>query len=410
MKMIRLYAIDKKGKVRVFKGLAFEDPVEPRYIVSTDTGILGGNLTNNKIIISKGKQKRSMKEQADFQLQSLVNEKIDEGYKSFEQLLQRFQDTEVRDFEAWSQLEPQEDVMTVNYLYTTLKIKYNTNSMWLPLPMLAEKWKEKKKSVTYPRLVQPKLNGMRCLSIYEKRVKLLSRGGQLIKMPHIEEALRPFLEQFPHIQLDGELYRHGMPLQYITGIVKLEDPEQFHRKLPIEYHIYDVAIENMNQATRQVMLSAYNFNDPSIKIVKTVTTIGEVATKAWHDQFVADGYEGAMVRDPDAFYLFGFRDACLLKMKEFIDEEFEIIGGNVEDGDIKTFVFILKNNIDDQEFRAKPTGTLEDRAVWWDNLAHYIGKKATVRYQERTQGGLPHQAHLRHKDTEILIEAVRDYE
>lgn len=412
--MTRLYAVDKKGKVRVFKGLVFEqmDSNGEIYVISTDTGLLGKQLINHKDVVTKGKQKRSVKEQAEFEFASKIKEKTDEGYKSFQQLIQRFQDTEVKDFELWSQIEPQEDVMTINYLYTTLNIKYNTNSLWLPLPMLAEKWKDKKKSVKYPRIVQPKLNGVRCIAVWDEglqQVILLSRGGQVYQMPHIARQLKPLLQAFPKVQLDGELYLHGMPLQNIYGIVGLEDIDQFDRKECLEYHIYDLAVERMNQATRHTVLSAYNIPAPSIHIVKTVTAIGEIAVKAWHDQFVADGYEGAIVRDPEAFYQFGFRDSCLLKMKEFLDEEFEIVGCSLDEN-IESFTFKLKNNIDDQLFDARPTGTLKDKAEWQRHIDSYIGQKATIRFQERTQGGLPHQAHVRHKDTPLLMEAIRPTE
>ena len=45
-----------------------------------------------------------------------------------------------------------------------------------------------------------------------------------------------------------------------------------------------------------------------------------------HDAFVAAGYEGAILRAPDARYATGARSAARLKYKRFDDEEFKIVG------------------------------------------------------------------------------------
>ena len=45
-----------------------------------------------------------------------------------------------------------------------------------------------------------------------------------------------------------------------------------------------------------------------------------------HDEFVAAGYEGAILRAPVALDATGARGAALLKYKRFDDTEFEIVG------------------------------------------------------------------------------------
>ncbi len=404
--MITLYSLDKKGKIRVFKGevsLSGELLPNTAYI-HTYTGLLGGNLTKKTKTINDGKQNRSVNEQAQFELDSLVFEKVDEGYKSKEQLAIRAEELHYA--------FPSD--LSISDLFERLEIKFNTNKYWLPLPMLAEKWKEKKAKVKYPRLVQPKLNGVRCIAVlHEGIVKLLSRGGQVYRMPHIEAALLPFLISNPTLQLDGELYNHGMPLQQISGIVRLEDEAQFDRKLPIQYWIYDLAIPNVTQDIREELRidKYYPFFKESevVRFLWTETAKSEADVDRLHNEFVADDHEGAIVRDPEAYYQFGFRDACLLKVKEFIDEEFEIVGSEVDPNKgIESFVFILKNNINELTFKARPTGTLEEKDIWRQNMPKYIGKKATIRYQERTQDGLPSQGHVRHKDSTILMEHIRE--
>lgn len=408
--MKELYAIDKKGKIRVFQvDIVLAGPSQPNtaYIKSA-TGLLGGELAVKTTTVAQGKQGRSVNEQAQFQADALYLEKVDEGYKSLHQLEQRY--CEIRGFSYPNPNHSPE--LKVKAIYDNLNITYNTNSMWLPLPMLAEKWKDKKKSVKYPVLVQPKLNGVRCIAVWENgEVVLLSRGGKKYIMPHISKALMKHFAGNPNTQFDGELYKHGTPLQYIAGIAKLEDEAQFDRKLAIQYHVYDLAMPTVKQAGRMFALSAYDLGKDYIHYVDTYTANSEQEVKEFHDKFVDQGYEGAIVRDPDATYQFGFRDQCLLKVKEFIDEEFEITGCEIDPHKgIESFVFVLKNNINDLTFKARPTGTLEEKEIWRVGNRNFIGKKATIRYQERTQDGLPHQAHVRHKDTPMLIEAIRDYE
>lgn len=418
--MVKLYSLDKKGKIRVFEiEVELTGPTSPNTAyIHTKTGLLDGQLTTKKTTITEGKQNRSINQQAELESESLIKEKKDEGYKSEDMLIARILHLKGEKERVWI------EGSSIDLLFATLSIKHNTNQYWLPLPMLAEKWKDKKKSVKYPAFIQPKLNGVRCIAKWvddKEGVVLLSRGGQKYIMPHISKELEPHLQYKPEIQLDGELYRHGMPLQTIAGIVKLEDESQFHRKLAIEYHIYDTAQEGLIQHSRLSAVDAYVqvFNCPFIKKVDTNRVLSPSEVQLWHDQFVAKGYEGAIVRDFNGFYQFGFRDSCLLKVKEFIDEEFQIIGCDIDESKgIESFVFVLENNISAPDayggttltFKARPTGSLEDKQIWYTNIAKYIGKKATVRYQERTKDGLPHQAHVRHKDTPLLLEAVRDYE
>jgi len=397
--MTELYAIDKKNKIRVFKlEVELIGPTSPNTAyIHTYTGLLGGNLIYKKEPITVGKQKRSINQQAEFVANSTINEKLDEGYKSRDQLRDKT-------FIASSDIAA---------YYELGGIKYNTNRNWDTLPMLAEKWKDFKKKVKYPVAVQPKLNGIRCVSKWKNnKVVLLSRGGQEYIMPHIATALHDVLSKNPNLELDGELYLHGMPLQKINGIVQLEDETQFARKLPLQYHIYDLAIPILNQTQRLDLLkSGYEFDPRVISIVSTKVAFKEDEVQTYHDEFVKAGYEGAIVRDLHATYQFGFRDQCLLKVKEFIDEEFEIIGCEIDGNKgIESFVFVLKNNINDLTFKARPTGSLEYKDIWRTNINEYIGKKATIRYQERTQDGLPHQGNLRAEKTKMLVEAIRDYE
>jgi DNA ligase-1 len=79
----------------------------------------------------------------------------------------------------------------------------------------------------------------------------------------------------------------------------------------------------------------------------------------------------------------------LLKVKQFVDEEFLIVGAEENKGRQKGQCTFICKTADGKEFKAKPMGTDETRRAYWENKDKYIGKHLTVRYFERTEGGVP---------------------
>lgn len=377
----------------------------------THTGVVGGTLKPNTKSVLSGKQGRTTLQQAEFMLESEYNEKLDEGYKDFDTVASYFSSMfPTFDFSSPSfyNLNTGDKFL---FMLKKLGYTYNTSSNWTPLPMLAEKFKDVAKKLVFPMFVQPKLNGVRCISLWSithNKVLLCSRGGQYYDIPHISNALGELCRN--GWVFDGEIYSHGVPLQKISGDARRGS--FIEKQSYLEYHVYDLAMPKMTQAARLETL--HNLDDRfvfPVKSVKTLRVASKEEAKKAHDTFVVEGYEGAILRNPEGEYQFGFRDAVLVKMKEFIDEEFEIIGSEVDaSGAINTFVFILKNNKDDKTFKARATGTQEYWDIWKQNTHKLIGKKATVRYQERTVDGLPHQAGVRSELTTPLVEIIRDYE
>lgn len=96
-----------------------------------------------------------------------------------------------------------------------------------------------------------------------------------------------------------------------------------------------------------------------------------------HQQAITEGYEGLVLRDPTQPYKCGSRDR-MFKVKEFTDDEFEILGivDGLRDEDL---CFLLKTK-EGNQFKAKPIG---DRALkdWYrNNINSLIGKMGTVKF------------------------------
>lgn len=393
----RLYALDKKGKLRYFD-INISNKTS-HYLIETRTGIVNGNGAKPIVtLVSSGKGKRSLEEQAILQANSLYTSKLDEGYKSAQAL---------KDYAAAYDISI--EGLDIPQQFEKLKIRYNTDQSWRPLPMLAEQWKKGKKTAIYPGFLQPKLNGVRCIALYDKdenNVVLCTRGGKTFSIPHIEKQLEPWFKVNQNIILDGEIFCKGKRLQEISGAARSAKKESDW----LEYHLYDLVHPRLDQTVRldalskivETLVDAYNTTH--IHLVPTELVKSEEQVKAWHDLYVEDGYEGAIYRNPIAPYAASFRVDSLLKIKEFIDEEFEIVGCKVDPdktvGD--SFVFELLNNVNDKTFFARPTGTRQEKEFWYSNIEALKGLKATVRYQERTADELPHQGHLRASDSECL--------
>ena len=271
------------------------------------------------------------------------------------------------------------------------------------LPMLAqtyskiEKGKEKgrKKYMKFPCYVQPKLDGVRCLSNVEDADEIptyLSRGGkEFDTLEHLNtevEEIFPF-DTLNVAHLDGEIYCHNeITFQDVVAAVKKKKNENTPK---LKYYIYDIATLDMTFEERKTKLEQL-FKGQKLEhlvLVPTYEVNSEAEIIKYHEQFVEDGYEGIIIRNKDGQYCFDHRSNDLQKWKNFIDKEFKIIGGKEATGeDSGTVVFILDNG-DGQTFECRPRGSRELRREWFKNLESLKGRWLTVRYQNLSDSGIP---------------------
>ena len=276
----------------------------------------------------------------------------------------------------------------------------------LLLPMLA---KDNPKDLVFPCLVQPKLDGNRCLAFWDgDRIKLTSRGGKEWTVPnHINEQVAKVLPK--DSMFDGELYIHNVPLQTINSYIKKERTETSL----IEYHIYDMPIVNgkdnlpfedrwksLLKATEPrvagfgIRVDLSIFAGINLKVVMTETCYSLEEVKVFETKCVEDGYEGAIARNKHGIYTFGYRSKDLIKFKTFQDAEFLVVGcvdgvGKMEE----CAVFKCQNDIPTNgeylTFECTVATTMEERSRMYKERDKYIGKKLTVRFFNRTLDNKP---------------------
>jgi len=258
-------------------------------------------------------------------------------------------------------------------------------------PMLAHKYKDRKKYIKWPAMVQPKLDGMRCIAQMTKDGGLLltSRQGKdlypvLSTNEKLIEAIKAWMT--PGQILDGELYYHGWSLQRITAAAKKSRDDT----MLLQYWVFDNATpgDKMFINRWEVTTGGPVALKSPLYLLTTKKVTNEEQMLKWHGKFVDMGYEGTIIRNIESVYLHGHRSNDLLKYKDHLTEEFQIIGINTEFQDIsgkhyECIMFRCKTK-DGAEFNVRPRGTLEHRQELLKIGNKFIGQPLTVRFQTYT--------------------------
>jgi DNA ligase-1 len=227
----------------------------------------------------------------------------------------------------------------------------------------------------------------------------MSRGGkQWNCCQHIIDELEQVLPK--DWVLDGELYIHGSTFQEITKLVKttklLAKPESVN----VEFHVYDVPRAGYEQtelggstwSNRKIsveLIDEFVENCKSVKVVRTDFAAHEEDVYELQSEYLEEGYEGAIVRERDGEYKFGYRSNKLLKVKNFMDEEYEIVGFTTGVGRFEGCCIWICETADGQSFKVVPQGTMDLRKETFNNADKNVGKWLKVKYFELTDDGIP---------------------
>lgn len=248
------------------------------------------------------------------------------------------------------------------------------------LPMLAKDFKKESHKVKYPCYGQPKLDGMRALG--RKNNPLISRKGKEINtMSHIQEELD---NMYVIDCFDGELYAHGLSFEENMTIIKKYRKGQTEN---VKYHVYDMVYPKLPFSSRYTILSELVVNLKHIELVTTKVINNLEELTEFHKENIALGYEGTIIRHSEAGYAINKRDTQLLKYKDFLDMDLEIIDITPNESNPKhgTPHFNLKG----KAFKAGVKMSHEAREDLLTNKDKYIGKIANIRYFELTDDGIP---------------------
>jgi len=255
----------------------------------------------------------------------------------------------------------------------------------LMLPMLAHPWKDRKHALTFPLDVQPKLDGCRCLFDGER---MWSRQGK----DFLPDVYNHLTFRVPDgVVIDGELMLPHDTFTFQQTMSAIKRAQDVSRNL--QYHVYDVYLRDEPDATfqrRNEVLRGLLSGRPDLVIpVQTELVTTEAEMLRWHSEFLQDGYEGTIVRNPSGIYVPGHRSVDLLKHKDFFDEDFTIVGVGEGTGKFAGVIMFTCRTPEGREFDCGLVGSLDRRKEMYARRDEFVGKTLVVKFQEKTTDGIP---------------------
>lgn len=295
---------------------------------------------------------------------------------------------------------------------------YRTTADGSMLPMLAKVYDNTNNKlfnkVSY-FIGQWKINGLRCFVSAEVntndmfkpvRLKFQSREGTYWNnLNNLEDYLLSVIDHKllnkmieEHYILDGEVYLPGHTVNEINHFVK--DLNCTENKF-IQYWCYDIAIEDTIQYKRSNILVYYqpknikifNTKEEHLSNTERFIVLPDVeigsdweATTA-RNNYIDLGFEGLIMRNPNAEYQYGKRNLSMIKYKKSTDGKFTIV--NIYPEGVKRSnipLFLLKNDVNDATFEVHIGGNQDYQSSFLreDIKRATIGKQMYVEYGERS--------------------------
>ena len=263
-------------------------------------------------------------------------------------------------------------------------------------PQLAHKYDDYQDEIDWGSkvYVSPKLDGLRC--IITKDGAFSRNGKRFVAFPHIWREMRPLFERDRDLIFDGEIYSHEFKHNFdkIISLAKktkptkddLEESEKYIQIWLFDYPSCGGGYHDRYTALKELVLKHfYDSRWIRVCIHKLVTSHNEVEEKL--ASYLKDGFEGLMLNQDHPYQQ--KRTKAVLKYKKFLDEEFKIVGITEGVGNRSGMFGYATLAKDGKTFDANARGNEELYAKILKNKQKYIGKMATVRYQNLTPDGIP---------------------
>lgn len=294
----------------------------------------------------------------------------------------------------------------------------------LAWPLISKKTKKDKKTgketieivdrtpkVKLPVMVDRKYNGMR--QVCSIRGPFSRKGEEIKSAPHIYNAVTPQIQKIPDLVLDGELYNHEYrhKLNELISIVRTNadhriTPELLsHSERIVRYYVYDgygfttsdgkEITEDTPCRERRDALKSLLKEIPYVVVVPYVMCATMAEAKKEYGEYIDDGYEGAILRNPSAPYQH-VRTDDLIKLKPYEDMEVIILdiidpGSGNWGGCGKTASVRMSNG---KVFNATFKGGYDNCVKILKEKDKWIGQKVTITYNGWTGLGTPNYAQI----------------
>lgn len=383
--MIYLINKDSKGKFRIAH-LSYEW-TEDHFVIHRETYQLGGKHTQQPDkTVYRGKASRTIKEQVTLEFNHLVKEFCDKGYKKLDKIPEEYSNSELEEIVG----------------------AYTTGADGVIKPMLAKQ----ESKVTNRNIFEKewyasrKIDGLRVL-IYlgnDGKLHTASRGAMNYDaaMSDILEhpTLIKLLKKNPWLILDGEAYNKNYKLNELSGIARTQKVAKDYEIL--QFYWYDIVLVNKTFKDRLTIMESiknalnlkfdpyHNFSDNELRIqfVPQILISGWDNIMQLHNDYVEDGWEGLVIRDPLKTYGPNKRTSAMIKIKKYQVETYKVV--DIEQGlrlyDDMCFILEMPNG---NLFKAKPIGNHEQKVEYTDNFdKFYKNHLGDVKYFSKSEHGV----------------------
>jgi DNA ligase-1 len=268
--------------------------------------------------------------------------------------------------------------------------------------------------IIFPATAQPKYDGIRSLRTEEGQ---MSRTLKMIPNVFVRQVLDLLHENEDLSGMDGEIvtYTNGIrdTLHQVQSKVMSAEGE-----FDFVFHVFDlwgISSEGYTSRLAKITERIHSIGSPYIQAADAERVEDLDALKRYEDKLVKDGWEGAIVRDPEGTYKFGrstVNEGKLLKVKRFTDSEAVITGmvermhnqneatkdalghtkrssakaGKVPAGDMGALQLRWPNGV---EFELGTGFDAEQRKQFWADRDKMQGLTVTFKYKDVGPNGKP---------------------
>lgn len=270
--------------------------------------------------------------------------------------------------------------------------------------MLAHDGANHEKKLIGKKLLEPKLDGVRVLTVINpanKTVIQYTRNGKILEnFGHITRAIEAHIELFQRaVVLDGEMVSSSF--QALMKQVHRKDNVQAEDARLMLFDIiplseFKLGVSALGQRRRSNLLRTMK---PQFELIGSIDIIpqievdldsyvGELQFKDYNKSMVEQGFEGIMIKDPDAKYQCK-RSTNWLKQKPFIEVSLTVC--EVEEGtgrNVGRLGALICEGIDDNKLIKVNVGsgfTDNERDEFWGFKQEVINNIVEVRADAITQ-------------------------
>lgn len=264
--------------------------------------------------------------------------------------------------------------------------------------MLAHDGANHEKKITGNKLLEPKLDGVRVLTIvnYENRtVTQYSRNGKVLEnFTHITDAIAEHIDLIGRsVVLDGEMvstsFQELMKQVHRKSDVAAEDARlMLFDIVPLSEFRKGKSVlgqrrrSNLLRSMKEVFGKMGNIDVIPQLEVNLDEFAGQIQFKQYNKDIIEQGFEGILVKDPDAVYV-AKRDTAWLKIKPSLTVDLTVI--SVEEGtgknQDKLGALVCEGWDQDRFIRVNVGSGLTDdqRNELWENRNDVIGQIVEIK-------------------------------